>query len=123
MTTQPLGGWESYQGDMILHLFNDWSGPHTPEWWMTNIWNHLRVIDPCVTNNTCDSSAPGQLCRPGAQRCGECLTSYSSIGATGSPAQHGCVYSCSASGSAWQDCGGYYSACASNEAGLAWCVP
>ena len=118
-------GWERWNGNMLLHLYNQYSGTYGPAWWIANVWSHLRVVDPCVSNRTCDSANAAQLCIPGTRRCGECGTDYSRLSSTdASPAQHACVYSCDASGSAWvlgADCGNHYGACTSNETGAAWC--
>lgn len=48
--------WELWTHDGIYTYVGKFFNPHDPDpdqWWLTHVWSHLRVLDPCVAQASC----------------------------------------------------------------------
>jgi hypothetical protein len=48
--------WELWTHDGTYDYVGKFFNPHDPDpdqWWLTHVWSHLRVLDPCVAQDTC----------------------------------------------------------------------
>jgi hypothetical protein len=54
--TYGQANWELWTHDGTYDYVGKFFNPHDPDpdqWWLTHIWNHLRILDPCIAQTTC----------------------------------------------------------------------